>query len=183
MPQVRRCVAEYLERERKRHLPLLAARLEEEDSEAPTPAPTQDRLTLWSTGEMGAALSARGVALGSLRLPNVTDSDVDGCVDCLQAGGDCLEAAAYGAAVLPDWEEDHAAGHARMRRGLERAADAREPGGCTLVVTHGDCLQAAAQHFLGQTCVVFEVLECGVLAFKLDDGELVHDARVQLMKM
>ena len=126
-------------------MPLLAARLEEEDSEAPTPAPTQDRLTLWSTGEMGAALSARGVALGSLRLPNVTDSDVDGCVDCLQAGGDCLEAAAYGAAVLPDWEEDHAAGHARMRRGLERAADAREPGGCTLVVTHGDCLQAAAQ--------------------------------------
>ena len=149
-------------------MPLLAARLEDDGVEAPTPAPMQETLKLWSTEEMGAALSARGVALGSLRLPNVADADTSGDVD---------------AAVLPEWEEDHAAGHRRMQRALARAADAREPGGCTLVVTHGDCLQAAAQHFLGQTCVVFEVLECGVLAFNLDDGELVHDARVQLMNM
>ena len=60
MPQVRRCVAEYLERERKRHLPLLAARLEEEDGEA-TAILAGDTLQTMAFDILSQAGSARAV--------------------------------------------------------------------------------------------------------------------------
>jgi len=128
-----------------------------------------------------------------------TSRGFEHCHFCRPSAAQVDDALGPGVAVAASFDVDVAfdespgGGQRRFMAALDelRAAHASRGGGGLVVVTHGDLVGAAALAVLGEEMVVYDVQECGFLAFRdafqladgrLAEGRLAEASRVQVLQ-
>ena len=82
----------------------------------------------------------------------------------------------------PAFDEGHDGALRRFSTAIEAVRnDACDAGGPVLLVTHGDCVNAA-KYALTDSVEIFDVQECGWVVVGID-GALLDHGRVQLLQM